>query len=82
MPALPPFFTSRQKTRWNKDSGGAVAEPASLRIALLRTPAATIRLGLGEELEDLRPFDAREFVDGLFSEAEDSCQAASGTYAA
>ena len=39
-------------------------------------------VGLGEDLEDLRPFDAREFVDGLFSEGEDSRQAASGTYAA
>jgi fused signal recognition particle receptor len=39
-------------------------------------------VGLGEELEDLRPFDPREFVEALFSEAEDSREAASGTYAA
>lgn len=39
-------------------------------------------IGLGEELEDLRPFDAREFVDALFSETEDGRAAASGTYAA
>jgi len=39
-------------------------------------------IGLGEELEDLRPFDAREFVDALFSETENGRAAASGTYAA
>jgi fused signal recognition particle receptor len=39
-------------------------------------------VGLGEELEDLRPFDAREFVDALFSEVDDARTAASGTYAA
>ena len=39
-------------------------------------------IGLGEELEDLRPFNAREFVEALFSEAEDSRVTASGTYAA
>ena len=27
-------------------------------------------VGLGENLEDLRPFDAREFVEALFSESE------------
>jgi fused signal recognition particle receptor len=39
-------------------------------------------IGLGEELEDLRAFDAREFVEALFSETEDGRAAASGTYAA
>jgi fused signal recognition particle receptor len=39
-------------------------------------------VGLGEALEDLRPFDAREFVNALFSEADESREAASGTYAA
>jgi len=39
-------------------------------------------IGLGEELEDLRPFDAPEFIEALFSETEDSRAAASGTYAA
>jgi fused signal recognition particle receptor len=39
-------------------------------------------IGLGEELEDLRPFNAREFIEALFSETEDSRVAASGTYAA
>jgi fused signal recognition particle receptor len=38
-------------------------------------------VGLGEEVEDLREFDAREFVDALFSESDDS-RIASGTYAA
>ena len=39
-------------------------------------------VGLGEELEDLRSFDASEFVEALFSEADDGRAAASGTYAA
>jgi fused signal recognition particle receptor len=39
-------------------------------------------IGLGEELEDLRPFDAREFVEALFSDGEEVRAAASGTYAA
>lgn len=39
-------------------------------------------VGLGEGLEDLRPFDAREFVNALFSEAEEGREATSGTYAA
>ena len=39
-------------------------------------------VGLGEGLEDLRPFDAREFVNALFSEAEESRATTSGTYAA
>lgn len=38
-------------------------------------------VGLGEGLEDLRPFDAREFVNALFSDAEEGREA-SGTYAA
>jgi fused signal recognition particle receptor len=38
-------------------------------------------VGLGEELEDLRPFDANEFVEALFSDTEDS-QAASRSHAA
>jgi fused signal recognition particle receptor len=39
-------------------------------------------VGLGEDLEDLRPFNAHEFVEALFSDAEDGREAASGTYAA
>jgi fused signal recognition particle receptor len=39
-------------------------------------------VGLGEGLEDLRPFDPREFVEALFSETEKDQAAASGTYAA
>ena len=39
-------------------------------------------IGLGEELDDLRPFDASEFIEALFSETEDGRAAASGTYAA
>jgi fused signal recognition particle receptor len=39
-------------------------------------------VGLGEGLEDLRPFNPREFIEALFSETEDSRLAASGTYAA
>jgi fused signal recognition particle receptor len=39
-------------------------------------------VGLGEGLEDLSPFDAREFIDALFSDTEDSRAAASRTYAA
>jgi len=39
-------------------------------------------IGLGEELEDLQPFDPREFVEALFSDKEDGRAAASGTYAA
>lgn len=36
-------------------------------------------VGLGENIEDLREFDAREFVDALFSPGDDT---ASGSYAA
>jgi fused signal recognition particle receptor len=39
-------------------------------------------VGLGEDLEDLRPFNAHEFAEALFSDAEDGREAASGTYAA
>jgi fused signal recognition particle receptor len=39
-------------------------------------------VGLGENLEDLRPFDAREFVEALFSESESSEESTSGSYAA
>ena len=39
-------------------------------------------VGLGENLEDLRPFDSREFVAALFSESENVEESASGTYAA
>jgi fused signal recognition particle receptor len=39
-------------------------------------------VGLGENLEDLRPFDSREFVEALFSESEGAPESASGTYAA
>jgi fused signal recognition particle receptor len=39
-------------------------------------------VGLGEGIEDLREFDAREFVNALFSEADESRESASSTYAA
>jgi len=39
-------------------------------------------VGLGENIEDLRPFDAREFVEALFSESEGAGETASGSYAA
>ena len=39
-------------------------------------------VGLGEALEDLREFDAREFVDALFATDEAGEQSASGSYAA
>lgn len=39
-------------------------------------------VGLGENLEDLRPFDAHEFVEALFSESESVEESASGSYAA
>jgi fused signal recognition particle receptor len=39
-------------------------------------------VGLGEGIEDLRPFNPHEFVEALFSEAEGEREAASGTYAA
>ncbi len=39
-------------------------------------------VGLGEGLQDLREFDAREFVEALFAEDESRPEAASGTYAA
>jgi fused signal recognition particle receptor len=39
-------------------------------------------VGLGEGIEDLRPFDPHEFVEALFSETESEREASSGTYAA
>jgi fused signal recognition particle receptor len=39
-------------------------------------------VGLGEGLEDLREFDAREFVDALFASDDGTEQSASGSYAA
>jgi fused signal recognition particle receptor len=39
-------------------------------------------VGLGENLEDLRPFDAHEFVEALFSESESAAESVSGSYAA
>jgi fused signal recognition particle receptor len=39
-------------------------------------------VGLGEGIEDLRPFDPHEFVEALFSETEGEREVASGTHAA
>ncbi|MGH9342416.1 MAG: signal recognition particle-docking protein FtsY [Terriglobia bacterium] len=39
-------------------------------------------VGLGEDIEDLRPFEPHEFVEALFTEAKSEGQAASGSYAA
>ena len=39
-------------------------------------------VGLGEAIEDLREFDAREFVDALFATDEAGEQSSSGSYAA
>ena len=39
-------------------------------------------VGLGEELQDLREFDGREFVDALFESGDEGGETASGTYAA
>ncbi|MBE3605119.1 signal recognition particle-docking protein FtsY, partial [bacterium] len=39
-------------------------------------------VGLGENLEDLRPFDPREFVEALFDEGDGGGATASGSYAA
>jgi fused signal recognition particle receptor len=39
-------------------------------------------VGVGEAIEDLREFDAREFVDALFASDDASEQSASGSYAA
>ena len=39
-------------------------------------------VGLGEAIEDLREFDAREFVDALFASDDAGEQSASGSYAA
>ncbi|HXW83314.1 MAG TPA: signal recognition particle-docking protein FtsY [Candidatus Binataceae bacterium] len=46
----------------------------------LRIPVRYV--GLGEEVEDLREFDGREFVDALFESGEESGESAGGTYAA
>ncbi len=39
-------------------------------------------VGVGEDVDDLRPFDAREFVEALFAGDETPAQTASGPYAA
>jgi fused signal recognition particle receptor len=39
-------------------------------------------VGLGEAIEDLREFDAREFVDALFATDDAGEQSSSGSYAA
>jgi fused signal recognition particle receptor len=39
-------------------------------------------VGVGENIEDLRAFDPREFVEALFAEDESRPEAASGSYAA
>ncbi|HUY19845.1 MAG TPA: signal recognition particle-docking protein FtsY [Candidatus Binataceae bacterium] len=39
-------------------------------------------VGVGESIEDLRPFDAHEFVEALFESEESTAQNASGSYAA
>jgi fused signal recognition particle receptor len=39
-------------------------------------------VGLGEEVEDLREFDAREFVEALFDSGDGEGASASGSYAA
>jgi fused signal recognition particle receptor len=39
-------------------------------------------VGVGENLEDLRPFDPREFVEALFAEDDSRPEASSGSYAA
>jgi fused signal recognition particle receptor len=39
-------------------------------------------VGLGESIEDIREFDAREFVDALFASDDAGEQSASGSYAA
>jgi fused signal recognition particle receptor len=56
--------------------GGVIVAIAEL----LKLPVRFV--GLGEGIEDLRPFDAREFVNALFLDAEESREATSGTYAA
>jgi len=39
-------------------------------------------VGVGEDVDDLRPFDAHEFVEALFASDETPAQTASGPYAA
>ena len=46
----------------------------------LRIPVRFV--GLGEAIEDLREFDAREFVDALFATDDAGEQSSSGSYAA
>jgi fused signal recognition particle receptor len=56
--------------------GGVIVAIAEL----LKLPVRFV--GLGEGIEDLRPFDAHEFVNALFLDAEESREVTSGTYAA
>jgi len=39
-------------------------------------------VGLGESIDDIREFDAREFVEALFASGEGDGEMASGSYAA
>jgi fused signal recognition particle receptor len=39
-------------------------------------------VGVGEEIDDLRPFEAREFVEALFSTDDQGAESANGSYAA
>jgi len=39
-------------------------------------------VGVGENIEDLRAFDPREFVEALFAEDDSRSEASSGSYAA
>jgi fused signal recognition particle receptor len=39
-------------------------------------------VGVGEDIEDLRAFESREFVEALFAEDESKADASSGSYAA
>jgi fused signal recognition particle receptor len=45
--------------------GGAIAAIAQSRVGL--TPIPVRYIGVGESLDDLRPFDAAEFVDAVFA---------------
>ncbi len=56
--------------------GGVVVAVA----ARLKIPVRFV--GLGEAIEDLREFDAREFVDALFASDDAGEQSSSGSYAA
>ncbi len=46
--------------------GGAIAAIAQARSALAR-PIPVRYIGVGEGMDDLRPFDAREFVEAVFT---------------